>query len=373
MGVDGLVGSIDAFRVTLDSASDTAGLQRLLADGRLIPDDVVAVTGKTEGWGPNETSRIDADRAIRHFLAENGTRSAKAVAQIPMVFTTGGIGLLTPHVVLYVRSRAMPAADGKGRLAVGVARSELIRPEWMITTQLLEANADAVRRAATEAGMSPAEIEYVVGKAYYPTEEDFANSRAAGHKIPALDARVLFRRASGSAGLGVAVAADGIELPKAEEIGTRLDLWSGKVAVSANEWEPVGGDGPQTQLIAMGNSSSAGGHLRVGHAAMADSLDADALRRALRRAGLDVGEGSLSEAQRGRVVAVYAKFSAPVEGKLRGRRQIVESPEYMNQLKAAIGGMFAAILQDNLVWISGSATHQGPAGGGTVAAVVDVG
>lgn len=372
MTVDGLVPSIDAFRVPLGNTTDVSGLQQLVADGRLRPDDVIAVTGKTEGWGPNETSRIDADRAIRRFLLDHGSRPASAIDQIPMVFTTGGIGILTPHVVLYVHSSAVPAADGMGRLAVGVARSALIRPEWMITTQLLEANADAIRRAAAEAGMAPGEIEYVVGKAYYPTRQQFAEARAAGHAIPELDPRVLFRKASGSAGLAVAVAADGMPMPLAEEIGTRLDLWSGKVAVSANEWEPVGGDGAQTQLVALGNRAGAGGRLRVGHAAMNDALDADALRRALRRAGLDAGPGSLTPEQQGKVVAVYAKFSAPVDGKLRGRRQIIESPEYMNQVKAALGGMFSAILQDNLVWISGSATHQGPAGGGTVAAVVDV-
>jgi cyanuric acid amidohydrolase len=33
--------------------------------------------------------------------------------------------------------------------------------------------------------------------------------------------------------------------------------------------------------------------------------------------------------------------------------------------------MFSAFLQDNLIYISGSATHQGPPGGGTLAVVVD--
>src|SRR5690606_7237200 len=145
-----------------------------------------------------------------------------------------------------------------------------------------------------------------------------------------------------------------------------------KVAVSANEWEPVGGEGPQTQLMVFGNRAGAGGRLRVGHAAMNDALDVDALPRALRRAGLDVGPGPLSPAHRARVVAVYVKFSLPGGGRLRGRRQIAENPQYGDQVKAALGGMFSALLQDNLVWISGSATQQGPAGGGTVAVVVDV-
>jgi hypothetical protein len=61
-----------------------------------------------------------------------------------------------------------------------------------------------------------------------------------------------------------------------------------------------------------------------------------------------------------------------VDGKLRGRRQIDENPQHSNQVKSALGGMFSAYLQDNLVWISGSATHQGPSGGATVATIVDV-
>ncbi|MDB5537177.1 MAG: ring-opening amidohydrolase [Devosia sp.] len=367
-----LVPTIDAFRVPLDNTTDIAGLDRLLNEGALRPDDVIAVTGKTEGWQQGETSRLDADQAIRRFLLDRGSRPASTIDQVPMVFTTGGIGILTPHIMVYTRTYAEPSNDSAGRLAMGVARSDLIRPEWMATTRIVEANADAVRRAASDAGIDPSAVEYVVGKAYYPSRQDFADARAAGHFIPENDDRVLFRKASGAAGLGVAVAADGLPMPAAEEVGTRFDLWSAKVAVSANEWEPVGGAGPQTQLMAFGNKVGAGGRLRVGHAAMTDALDVDALTRALRRAGLDVGPGPLSPEHRARVVAVYVKFGFPVEGRLRGRRQITENPQYGNQVKAALGGMFASVLQDNLVWISASATHQGPAGGGTVAAVVDV-
>lgn len=366
------VPTISAFRVTLDHTSDVGGLQKLVAEGALLADDVIAVTGKTEGWQADETSRLDADQAIRRFLLDSGSRPASAIDQVPMVFTTGGIGILTPHVVIYTRTYTQALGDGSSRLAMGVARSELIRPEWMATSRIVEANANAVRSGAADAGIEPEAVEYVVGKAYYPTRQDFADARAAGHDIPELDDRTLFRRASGAAGLGVAVAADGLAMPDADAVGQRLDLWSAKVAVSANEWEPVGGDGPQTQLVVFGNRVGAGGHLRVGHAAMTDTLDVDALARALRQAGLEVGPGPLSQENRKRVVAVYVKFSLPVEGRLRGHRQIVENPQYGNQVKAALGGMFSSVLQDNLVWISGSATHQGPAGGGTVAAVVDV-
>ncbi len=367
-----LVPTIDAFRVPLEHTSDASGLHRLIKEGRFRADDIIAVTGKTEGWQDDDTSRLDADRAIRGLLLDQGSRPAVDIGQIPMVFTAGGVGILTPHIVVYTRTLGKPLAADAPRLTIGIARSSLIRPEWMTTHKVIEANADTVRKAALDANVDPGELEYVVGKTYFPTRQDFADARSAGHQIPELENKALHRRASGAAGLGVAIAAEGMSMPKAEDVGERLDLWSGRAAISANEWEPVGGDGPQTQLIAFGNRSGAGGRLRVGHATMADMLDVAALPRAIRRAGLDVNDGPLSQEHRDRIIAVYVKHSVPVDGRLRGHRQVTENPEYGRQAKAALGGMFSAFLQDNHIWISGSATHQGPAGGGTVAVVVDV-
>jgi cyanuric acid amidohydrolase len=363
--------AVDAVQVTLDHTRDVEGLRRLLADGLLRPDDVVAVTGKTEGTTPGETSRVDADRMVRGFLAAEGTRTEREIARLPMVFTSGGVGILTPQIVVYSRRPAEPAADGAPRLAIGTARSAVMRPEWTGTSRVVEADAEAVRAAAADAGLAPAEVEYVVGKAYHVPQDELAAARSAGRPVAELDDRMLFRTTSGSAGLGAAVALDGMPLPADGDIATRLDLWSGKASFSANPWEPVGGDGPHTQVVALGNRAGTGGRLRVGHAVIADLLDVDALPRALRRAGLEAGPGPLTPEQRARVVAVYVKVGPAPDGRLRGRRQVTENPAYGNEVKAAVAGMFSAFLQDNLIYISGSATHQGPPGGGTLAVVVD--
>lgn len=365
--------AVDAVLVPSEHAGDVSGLDRLVADGRLRPDDVVAVTGKTEGCTPGETSRVDADRAIRGFLAEHGTRTGRQIEQIPMVFTAGAVGILAPQVVVYSRHPGEAAPGNATRLAVGTARSARMLPEWTGTSRVIEVTADAVRVAAADAGVGPAEAEYVIGKAYHVSQDGLTTARAAGHAIPYFDDDTLFRKTSGSAGLGIGVAVEGLAVPTGDDVGVRLDLWSGRASVSANAWEPVGGDGPDTQLILLGNRVGAAGRLRVGHAVISDLLDVDALPRALRRAGLAVGPGPLTPEQRDRVIAVYVKIGPPPNGRLRGRRQVVENAEYGNQVKAAVAGMFAAWLQDNVMYISGSATHQGPPGGGTLAAVVDVG
>ncbi|WES63114.1 ring-opening amidohydrolase [Microbacter sp. GSS18] len=365
--------AIDAVRVTLDHTTDVAALEKMHRDGALSLDDVVAVTGKTEGTEPGETSRVDADRALRRLLLERGTRTAEQIAAIPMSFTAGGVGILTPHVVVYT-GRSAPATTHSGsRLAIGTARSAIMQPEWTGRARTIEENVAAMRAAITNGGMQPHEVEYLLGKAYYVPREQLRAARASGQDVRELDDEALFRKTSGGAGLAAAVALDGLVVPDDDAVARDFDLWSGKASFSANEWEPVGGDGPHTQVIAFGNASGAPGRLRVGHAVIADFLDVGALARAIRRAGLDVGEEPLSDADRARVVAVYVKVGPGPAPQLRGRRQVVENRNYGNEVKAAVAGMFAGHLQDNLIYISGSATHQGPPGGGTLAVIVDVG
>ncbi|MDQ4213580.1 ring-opening amidohydrolase [Microbacterium sp. ASV81] len=360
--------AVDAVAVPIDHRQDVRGLTALIDEGRLRPDEVIAITGKIDGTGSGP-ERVEADAAMRGVLAEHGTRSTAEIERIPMVFTAGGLGILTPQVVVYSRRPAEPAEDGIPRLAVGTARSAVMQPAWTGTARVIEENVAAIRSALASAPMTAAEAEYVVGKTYYvPNDELKATGDPALQNFEEMH---LFRLASGSGGLSAAVALDGADLPADEDIARRLELWSGKASFSSNPWEAVGGEGPHTQVIAMGNHAGAGGTLRVGHAVIEDLLDVQALGRALRRAGLEVGDGPLTPEQRKRVIAVYVKVGPAPEPLLRGHRQLSHVPGYGAELKSAVAGMFAGMLQDNLIYISGSATHQGPAGGGTIAVVVE--
>ena len=65
---------------------------------------VIAVVGKTEGnGGVNDFTRILADQAFRAVLRERGTRSAGEIAAIPMVWSGGTDGILTPHATVFAR------------------------------------------------------------------------------------------------------------------------------------------------------------------------------------------------------------------------------------------------------------------------------
>src|SRR4029078_12989821 len=68
----------------------------------LEADRVVAVIGKTEGnGGVNDYTRILADRAFREVLAAKGSRGAAAVAEIPIVWSGGTDGVISPHATIF--------------------------------------------------------------------------------------------------------------------------------------------------------------------------------------------------------------------------------------------------------------------------------
>ena len=64
---------IEVRKVPLHNVSDASELAKLIDDGVIEADRVIAVIGKTEGnGGINDYTRIIADRAFREVLVEKG-------------------------------------------------------------------------------------------------------------------------------------------------------------------------------------------------------------------------------------------------------------------------------------------------------------
>src|ERR1700745_662974 len=88
---------IEVRKVPLHNVSDASELAKLIDDGVLEADRVVAVIGKTEGnGGVNDYTRILADRAFREVLMAKGSRGAAAVAEIPIVWAGGAAWVTQP-------------------------------------------------------------------------------------------------------------------------------------------------------------------------------------------------------------------------------------------------------------------------------------
>src|SRR5699024_10798594 len=82
--------AIEVRKVPIHSVADASELEKLIADGVMEADRVIAIIGKTEGnGGVNDYTRIIVDRAFREVIVANGTRSAEEVKQIPIVWSGG--------------------------------------------------------------------------------------------------------------------------------------------------------------------------------------------------------------------------------------------------------------------------------------------
>ena len=62
---------------------------------------VVAIIGKTEGnGGVNDYTRIIADRAFREALVAGGA-PAEQVKEVPIVWSGGTDGVISPHATIF--------------------------------------------------------------------------------------------------------------------------------------------------------------------------------------------------------------------------------------------------------------------------------
>ena len=362
--------AIEVLKVELKSVSDASGLEKAITGGQFKADEVIGVIGKTEGnGGVNDFTRILADQAFRRVLLKHGKRDEEAVNQIPMVWSGGCDGVITPHATVFARNgKTGPAA--KSRLVMGTAMSAELLPEDIGRPAMVEKVAAAVKDAMRDAGISdPKDVHYVQTKTPLLTIDSVRDAESRGKHV-ACEVHDSMGVSNGTTALGIAVALGEIKMPKAEEICRNLDLYSSVASCSS------GVELTQAQIVLLGNKAGAGGRYRIGHSVMKDALDIDGIYESIRDAGLSLPERARASDLNGKLVNCFMKCEADRRGTLRGRRQIMlddSDVHHHRHSKGAVGGVAAAAIGDPAVFVSVDAMHQGPQGGGPVIAIVDVG
>jgi barbiturase len=361
--------AIEVAKVELKNVQDASGMEALIKKGQFRADEVIAVIGKTEGnGGVNDFTRILADQAFRAVLRKHGS-AEQAVAQIPMVWSGGCDGVITPHATIFARNNKTGPAN-KSRLAIGTALSAELLPEDIGRPAMVEKVADGVRAAMRNAGIDhPADVHYVQTKTPLLTIETVRDAHSRGHEV-ACEVHESMGVSNGTTALGIAVALREIKMPKAEEICRNLDLYSSVASCSS------GVELTQAQIVLLGNKNGAGGRYRIGHAVMKDAIDIDGIYDSIRSAGLALPERPRAEDLEGRLVNCFMKCEADRRGTLRGRRQIMlddSDVPWHRHSKGAVGGVAAAAIGDPAVFVSVDAMHQGPQGGGPCIAIIDAG
>jgi barbiturase len=360
-------------KVEIKSVTDASGLAELIDQGVFAADEVVAVIGKTEGnGGVNDYTRILADQAFRGVLLDRGTRSSEEISEIPMAWSGGCDGVITPHATVFARVGDEGGVDtDEPRLTVGIAMSDVLLPEDIGRPAMVEKVAEGVRRAMAEAGITDvADVHYVQTKTPLLVQETIADAHARGETVYTEDTLYSMDISNGTTALGIAYALGEIaEIPRPEQIGHDHGLYSSVASCSS------GVELDRAQIVVVGNSTRARSRYRVGHHEMQDALDQDGIWTAIRSAGLELPERPHHTDLGDRLVNVFLKCEADPRGTLRGRRQLPlndSDVHHHRQIKGAVGGVTAATVGDPAVFVSVAALHQGPLGGGPVAAIVRV-
>jgi cyanuric acid amidohydrolase len=304
-------------------------------------------------------------------LVEKGA-PPEQVKDIPIVWSGGTDGVISPHATVFATlpEGAVEPTD-EPRLTVGFAMSEVLLPEDIGRTAMITKVSDAVKVAMERAGITdPAEVHYVQTKTPLLTLDTIADAKRRGNDVFTEDTLYSMDVSNGCTALGIAVALGEIEMPSDEDVLRDRSLYSSVASCSS------GVELDRAQVVVVGNAPGIGGRYRIGHSVMKDALDADGIWEAIRSAGLDLPERPHPDDLDGRLVNVFLKCEASQDGHVRGRRNAMlddSDVHWHRQIKAAVGGVTAAVTGDPAVFVSVSAAHPGPDGGGPVAAIVDHG
>jgi cyanuric acid amidohydrolase len=372
---------VEMFVCPMSTPADTSGLQALAEAGKIKPDTLVALVGKTEGTGfHDDWGRIWADVALREWTGKFlGIPAGDVAKEVIFVLSGGCPGVITPHIAAVTREwievpDQEAAAAGDKRLVVGRAGSEPMPPEEVGRMGQIRKVAEATHKAMADAGLTdPKDVHLVMVKVPGLTTASIKDAESRGKTVVSHDltfgpegAGVY---ANDAAALGVAMALG--EVPESslsdDVVRRNWDLYS-EVAMTSS-----GGEKRHGEVVVFGNSTTSRSHLVIGHAITRDFIDAEGVRNALRSAGLRFTDGLPDEADLSRLVHVFAKSVIPGSDQIRGRRITLLDDADAYQIGKALGGMLVASVTGRTTnYVSGGErnSHQGPPGGNIIAAVV---
>jgi cyanuric acid amidohydrolase len=369
---------VEMFVCPMATPSDTSGLQQLADAGKIKPDTLVAIAGKTEGTGQHDDwGRVWADVALRQWTSKFlGIPVDDVAKQVIFVLSGGCPGVITPHIAVVTREWVEAPDSGQKedkRLVVGRAGSEPMPPEEVGRMGQIRKVAEATHRAMADAGLTdPRDVHLVMVKVPGLTTASIKDAESRGKTVVSHDltfgpegAGVY---ANDAAALGVAMALGEVKESALSDGVVRRD-WSlySEVAMTSS-----GGEKRHGEVLVFGNSSGSRSSLRIGHAVTKDFIDAEGVRNALRSAGLSF-DALPNEADLSRLVHVFAKSVIPGSDQIRGQRITLLDDVDAYQIGKALGGMLVASVTGRTTnYVSGGErnSHQGPPGGNIVAAVI---
>jgi cyanuric acid amidohydrolase len=370
---------LSVHRLDMAHPGDVSALEYLLDRQEIKGNEIVAIIGKTEGnGGVNDFTRGFFTQSLMSLLSPRlGRTPAELLKEIPLVFSGGTEGVLTPHYVVFSRRGELQDSATKGpqpgvaALAIGTALSTQMQAQDIGRAHHVRMVADTVRMAMHKAGIThPEDVVFVQVKAPCITSAKARVAAEGGHSVVTTDPgkSMSYARAVGALGAALAlgeIADDEIDAILLQDMtrGTSRASASSGVEVESNE------------VVVLGHSTAWRGPLRMGCAPMADALDIQGVGAALEQLGMRATP-QLSAHDADRIVGVFVKCEPDPSGRTRGARHTMLDDTDINaqrHIRAALGGLVGSVLGNPRIFISGGAEHQGPVGGGLIGVIAHVG
>src|SRR3979490_2075207 len=357
-------------RIATKGPGDVSGLLSFIESGKIDPRAILAILGKTEGkGGVNDVTREYAVSALCAVLAPYVDLPPHRVEErIAFVMSGGTEGVLSPHITVFTRAdvvgRQSDGISGK-RLSIGIAQTRDFVPEELGRGVQIEETAKAVATAMADAAIvDPQDVHFVQIKCPLLTSDRIEAASGRGNKTVTNSAYGSMAYSRGASALGVAVALGEIDGKVGDECILRnFELFSSVASTSA------GIELMHNVVIVLGNSASSASPFEIGHAVMRDAIDAASVIDALQSVGIGDGPGPMGDPH---LVNIFAKAEASPNGSVRGfRHTMLEDTDISatRHARAAVGGLIGGLSGTGAVYVSGGAEHQGPPGGGPVAAI----
>lgn len=357
------------YKIPTSTPGDISGLQELLKTGAIKGQDIKAIMNMTEGDG---YARGYSSLAYSMLLAPELKCAVDEVPhKIPLIMIGGCSGLVSPYAAVFVRREAPKAVKHAAkRFAFGVALTKDFLPEEQGTMIQVEAVSKAVRQAMEEAEITQIDdIHCVQVKGPWLTPAQIEDAATRGKKVVSTNIDVAGGCSRGASALGVSMALGEHNGGQIEKALMKDFSVNSKIASASSGNERV-----NCAVIVMGNSKSSASKYTIGHAVMKDGADSEGVKDALRSAGMSF-DCCVSGAIQKKINHVFVKSAVDGTGRCRGRRHVLTS-DFLGAYswligKAVIHAIVTSVVGDPMMQVSGGFEHQGPVGGGLVAAIIE--
>lgn len=339
---------VEVYKIPQSSPDDVSQLDALIQRGEIDPNQIVAILGKTEGNGcVNDFTRGFAVQTLKTYLQDK--TNLQVAQRIVYVMSGGTEGVLSPHLTVFTRSaREEPRRWG---LVVGISHTRDFLPTEIGTIAMVEEVAAGVEAAIADAGLQKTDVHFVQIKCPL-----IASTQLQPSEIKVTNSYQSMAYSRGASALGVALALGEVKQLNPTDICANYAVYSGVASTSA------GVELRNCEILVLGNSPNSSSNYVIGHSVMQHALDREAVCQAIQNTNQPLE----------RIVNVFAKAEADPSGFILQRRHTMLDDSDINHTRmarAVVGAVVASVVQDPMVYVSGGSEHQGPSGGGPVAAI----